>query len=295
MTAVKSKSKTPSSKRPPPEAEEAAVQADAGPDRSDRFPIVGIGASAGGLEAATTMFKELSPIPGDGLCPGASPGPRPGECGDRNIGSCYPDASGAGGRGHAGYARSCLRDPAQLRNDDRGMGAASGEPSGAEVLQYNDRYFPAVAGRGARKRRHRRDPFRNRVRRHSWPCGHQRGSGHHLRPGANFGQIRWHAGERDRVRLCRFCDDTRGDSAGDRSHPPSSLYRRRAQAGTNAVRRRRKRSGSDLSLAATEDQGRFFGIQIAYDRAPYPAPHGTAKNRETQGLRRSPAARTARK
>src|SRR5580658_3581062 len=61
MTAVKSKPKTPAPKRPPPKEEEAVLQGGAGPDRAHRFPIVGIGASAGGLEAATTMFKELSP------------------------------------------------------------------------------------------------------------------------------------------------------------------------------------------------------------------------------------------
>src|ERR1700691_3534730 len=64
MTAVKSKPKTPAPKRPPPKTEEAALQVGAGPDRSHRFPLVGIGASAGGLEAATTMFKELSPVLG---------------------------------------------------------------------------------------------------------------------------------------------------------------------------------------------------------------------------------------
>jgi two-component system CheB/CheR fusion protein len=64
MTVVNSKPKPPAPKRPPPKAEEAAVQAGAGPDRSPRFPIVGIGASAGGLEAATTIFKELSPALG---------------------------------------------------------------------------------------------------------------------------------------------------------------------------------------------------------------------------------------
>ncbi len=170
------------------------------------------------------------------------------------------------------------------------MGAASGTSSGAEVLQYDDRYFPAIAGRGARKRCDRRDPFRNRFGRHPWSCSHQGGSRNHLCPGANFSQIRWHAGECDRVRLCRFRDDTRRHSAGDRSHPPSSLYRRRPQARVGALRRR-KRSGAGLSLAAAEDQGRFFGIQIAYHRAPNPAPHGAAKDRETQGLRRFHAAR----
>src|SRR6202044_3036380 len=61
MTAAKRRPKTPATKQPPPKAEEAALQGGAGPDHSPRFPIVGIGASAGGLEAATTMFKELSP------------------------------------------------------------------------------------------------------------------------------------------------------------------------------------------------------------------------------------------
>src|ERR1700677_3285558 len=61
MTAAKSRPKTPATtKQPPPKTEEAA----AGPAGSYRFPIVGIGASAGGLEAATIMFKELSPVLG---------------------------------------------------------------------------------------------------------------------------------------------------------------------------------------------------------------------------------------
>ena len=59
--------------------------------------------------------------------------------------------------------------------------------------------------------------------------------------------------------------------------------------------RRRKRSGADFSLAAAEDQGRFFGIQVAYDRAPYSAPHGAAKDRETQGLRRLSCSASRRK
>ncbi len=49
MTADKQRPTTPGI--PPPPAKAA----------SSRFPIVGIGASAGGLEAATTLFKELAP------------------------------------------------------------------------------------------------------------------------------------------------------------------------------------------------------------------------------------------
>jgi two-component system, chemotaxis family, CheB/CheR fusion protein len=61
MTAEKRRPITPTPKQLPPKAEEAAVPTGGGPAR---FPIVGIGASAGGLEAATTLFKELSPILG---------------------------------------------------------------------------------------------------------------------------------------------------------------------------------------------------------------------------------------
>ena len=65
MTAEKRRPKTPATpNEPPPEAEEAASEATAGPPRSYRFPVVGIGASAGGLEAATIMFKDLSPTLG---------------------------------------------------------------------------------------------------------------------------------------------------------------------------------------------------------------------------------------
>src|ERR1700678_2147314 len=64
MTAAKRRPKTPAPKPPPPKAEEAALQDGGSPGRAHRFPIVGIGASAGGLEAATTLFKELSPVLG---------------------------------------------------------------------------------------------------------------------------------------------------------------------------------------------------------------------------------------
>jgi two-component system, chemotaxis family, CheB/CheR fusion protein len=62
MTVAKRRPKTPAL-TPAPKAEEFAAQAKVGPGGS-RLPIVGIGASAGGLEAATAMFRELSPVLG---------------------------------------------------------------------------------------------------------------------------------------------------------------------------------------------------------------------------------------
>jgi two-component system CheB/CheR fusion protein len=48
-------------KKRPPAKREATRPAAAAIDFSQRFPVVGIGASAGGLEAATSLFKELAP------------------------------------------------------------------------------------------------------------------------------------------------------------------------------------------------------------------------------------------
>jgi two-component system CheB/CheR fusion protein len=47
----------PDANQPSPQAEETAA---AGSSGAHRFPVVGIGASAGGLEAATTLFRELA-------------------------------------------------------------------------------------------------------------------------------------------------------------------------------------------------------------------------------------------
>ncbi len=48
-------------KKRPPANKEATPPASVAIDFSQRFPVVGIGASAGGLEAATSLFKELAP------------------------------------------------------------------------------------------------------------------------------------------------------------------------------------------------------------------------------------------
>src|SRR6202046_635920 len=63
MTAAKRRPNTTALKQSPPKAE-SGPRAGAGSASSQRFPIVGIGASAGGLEAVTSMFKELSPALG---------------------------------------------------------------------------------------------------------------------------------------------------------------------------------------------------------------------------------------
>jgi two-component system CheB/CheR fusion protein len=62
MNAAKRRPKTPATK-PPPSTRDASSAA-AAPEVAYHFPIVAIGASAGGLEALTSLFKELSPVLG---------------------------------------------------------------------------------------------------------------------------------------------------------------------------------------------------------------------------------------
>ena len=64
MNAAKRRPKTPATKPSPPTRDEAASSAAAAPEAAYHFPIVAIGASAGGLEALTSLFKELSPVLG---------------------------------------------------------------------------------------------------------------------------------------------------------------------------------------------------------------------------------------
>jgi two-component system CheB/CheR fusion protein len=61
MTAAKRKPKVPATKSLPLTRDKATTPAATGPEAVYRFPIVAIGASAGGLEALTSLFKELSP------------------------------------------------------------------------------------------------------------------------------------------------------------------------------------------------------------------------------------------
>jgi two-component system CheB/CheR fusion protein len=61
MTAAKRKPQTRATKPLPSTRDEATSSAAAAPEAAYHFPIVAIGASAGGLEALTSLLKELSP------------------------------------------------------------------------------------------------------------------------------------------------------------------------------------------------------------------------------------------
>ena len=61
MATAKRKPKTPATRPPPSTRDEATSSAAGTPEVAYHFPIVAIGASAGGLEALTSLLKELSP------------------------------------------------------------------------------------------------------------------------------------------------------------------------------------------------------------------------------------------
>ena len=186
------------------------MQDGASPGRSHRFPIVGIGASAGGLEAATIMFKELSPA----------------------LGMAYVLVLHLDPARESAVteilARATRMPVLQVKE---GMRV---EPDHVYVIPPNCEMTIAewVLHLGSRQERRSAnttiDTFlRSLAMAHGSDAigvilsgtasdgthglaADQGRSRDHLRPGADLSQIRRHAGERDRVRLCRFRDDPRG-------------------------------------------------------------------------------------
>ena len=58
---------------------------------------------------------------------------------------------------------------------------------------------------------------------------------------------------------------------------------------------RRQRYGADIPFAATNHDGRFLRLQIAHHRPPHSTPHGSAEDREAEGLWQPAASRSAAK
>ena len=104
----------------------------AAPDISARFPVVGIGASAGGLEAATIFFKELSPHLGMAYVLVLHLDPARESKVTEILARTTAHAGCAGKRRHARGAGSRLRHSPKLRNDHRPLGAAPARPGAAQ-------------------------------------------------------------------------------------------------------------------------------------------------------------------
>ena len=165
-------------KKPSSQEIEASEPASALPKMcSVRFPVVGIGASAGGLEAATIFFKELSPHLGMAYVLVLHLDPaRESEVAEI-LARTTVHAGGPGHRRHARGARSRLCHSPELRNDHRPLGAAPAHRDPQTVANTTIDTFLRSLAVSSRKRRHWGYSFRNRVRRHSRSGGHQGRSG----------------------------------------------------------------------------------------------------------------------
>ena len=245
-----------------------------------RFPVVGIGASAGGLEAATLFFKEPSPHLGMAyvLVLHLDPARESKVTEILARTTILPVLQAKDGMRVEPDHVYVIPPNCEMTIDHWVLHLR--EPGGSKTRKYNHRYFPAIAGCRSRKRCHRGYSLWNRFRRHPRSGRHQGRSGHHVCPGTNLRQVRWHAGERHRLWLRRLHPDARRNSQGNRSHSSTSLHRGPSHPEAPAVGRR-QRYGADIPLAATHHDGRFLRIQVAYHRPPHSTPHGSAEDRRT--------------
>ena len=217
---------TRSAEPPPAPSPEAAPEPVAGeqdearPPQSD-FPIVGVGASAGGLEAFRQLLGALPTTPAWPSCSCSTwtpPRKHPG----RAAGQGKPHAGLRGQGGHGGRAQPRLRHPR----------AATTSPSRADVLKL-------VPARSPRRGRHLPiDSFLRTLAeaRGSKAIGvvlsgtgsdgtlgaegDQGGRRHHLRPGPGLGRLRRHAAQRHRLGVRGLRPAAR--SASRRSSPASA-------------------------------------------------------------------------
>ena len=146
-----------------------------------RVGVVCVGASAGGLEAFTTLLQEMPPDTGLGIRVHPTPEPGPSEHARRDPGPGDGHAGVRGQRRAAGRAEPGLRHPARPHD-----GHSRGSP---QPQRPRDTAAPPDRSvhDGARGRpgppRHRRGALGHRHRRHRRTGSDQGGRRHHLRAG----------------------------------------------------------------------------------------------------------------
>ena len=236
------------------------------------FPIVGVGASAGGLEAFTQLLEPSPPTRAwrssssstsirrtRASC--ARRWPRPRRC-----------RSASPGR-HAPSSRTTSTSSRPTRTSDRRRPADArvARTESAQAAPADRLLFP-LARRGPRQPGDRRRPVGDRVGRHRGPAGDQGGGRHHLRAGSRVGEVRRHAAQRGRrrCRRRRAGDPRARPRAGAPEPPPlrGSRRGRRRRPATRDVRdqildgraqRRRRRlqrvQAGDVRAAAGPQDG----------------------------------------
>ena len=133
------------------------------PNVTPRFPVVGIGASAGGLEAMTSLLKEL----------------------ESHLGMAYVLVLHLDPARESKVSEILARTtPIPVVQAQEGMRVEPDHiyvippnrdmtidhwvlhlqgPGTAQIREYDHRHFPEIVGGGPRQRRHRRHSFRNRI------------------------------------------------------------------------------------------------------------------------------------
>ncbi len=194
------------------------------------YPVVGVGASAGGLEAITELLQNLSPDPGLAFLLAVHLDPH-----------------------HKSHLPEILRNvtplnvhevkegmPVEINNvylipPNTNMALTDGRlaltprkatPGTHMPIDHLFRSLAEIQKQPGRRRR----PVRRRHRRHARPAGHQGRGRHHLRPGREVGQANQHAAQRRPRRQRRLRAAARRHRPRADAHRPPSL-RPRADPG----------------------------------------------------------------
>ena len=210
------------------------------------FPIVGIGASAGGLEAFRRLLGALPTDTGMAYVLVQHLDPRH----ESILAELLSHATGMAVAEVKGDVRVepnrvyVIPPSEDIVLADGMLKLVPRSQTGSSHMPIDS--FLRTPGRGAGKPGHRGDPVRHGVGRDAGAQGDQGRGGHRLRPGSAIGPARRHAPERDRRRVRGFRPRPRGDRAGAGTSGEPSLRRHlRAEphAGGYAPRREAARGG----------------------------------------------------
>ena len=195
------------------------------------FPVVGIGASAGGLEAVSEFLDAHAGRRGDGVCARAAPAARPPQHDGRDPGQADGDAGAGSDRWHGGRGQSCLRDSPGACADHRQRAAAPGAAAGrAARRQSPGRRLLQEPGRGAARTGHRDHHERDGVQRLGRGAGDQGGRRAVHRAGPRERAVLVDAAAHDRQRQRRPHPAADGNARGAAGLCRPPLRARRARS-----------------------------------------------------------------
>ena len=212
------------------------------------FPIVGVGASAGGLEAFTQLLAQLPADCRDGVRPDPAPGPHAPELPRRGAGQGDRDAGQSRPRTARAWSPTTSTSSRRTRTSSIRDGCLTLVPRTGDARKLHlpiDSFFRALAGERGQPR-DRRGALGDGIGRDRGLEGHQGRGRHHLRPGPQDGKVRRHASQRGRRRRRRLlpADSRARPGAGSPEPPPVRWPRARCSPQAN----------DDTALA------RIFGI-----------------------------------